>query len=421
MRRPIVRVAAIGFLLLSACSDGGEDVLAPPEPAATIGASVAVVTNGEDSGAGSFRAALELANLDPAIRAIRFRPGIGTVRTASTLTYTGAQSLRIEGGGATLDASGAQGGAHALVANGGGDLTLHRFGIEHADGNGLLVEVPADRRGFFTVALLDVTLNDNGLSGLYLDDQAGGSNPGGGDSDASIVLLMTRSRIANNGFRPDVFDFDGVRVDEGGHGALIAVIVGSGFTGNAGDGIELDETGNGDVDAYVRSAHFDENGTQPQNPDDLEDGFDIDENDAGSIVARLVHVTANGNQDEGIDLDEEGSGDIGAWFTHVVARGNADSNITFTEDEIGLVGGDIGFVFTNVTADESEDDDGFKAEEFGAGNVSGLIVASSFSRNDDDGLQIEQNGAGTGNLRLVRVTTDDNGDDAVNTDGVTVR
>lgn len=131
-------------------------------------------------------------------------------------------------------------------------------------------------------------------------------------------------------------------------------------------------------------------------------------------------MTANGNQDEGIDLDEEGKGDLKAWFTRVVAEGNLDSNITFTEDEVNLQGGNILFVFHDVQADGSKDDDGFKPEEFGAGNLNGLIVSSSFSENDDDGLQVEQNDAGSGILRLLRVTTAANGDDAVNASGVKV-
>jgi hypothetical protein len=297
---------------------------------------------------------------------------------------------------------------------------VYDLAFRHADGNGLLVEVPATRRGIVTVSLIDVEASGNALSGVYIDDQVGGANPGGGDSDASLLVLITNSRVEDNGFRTDIFDFDGVRVDEGGQGTLLTVIVGSRFDGNAGDGVELDETGNGDADAYVRDSRFNDNGTQPQNTDDLEDGFDIDENDAGNLVARLVDVVADGNDDEGIDLDEEGTGDIAAWFTDVEARGNTDSNITFTEDEINEAGGSIGFIFRNVRADDSEDDDGFKPEEFGPGNLDGLVFSSSFSRNADDGIQAEQSGAGTGVLRLFDVTAADNGDDAVNTDGVTV-
>jgi hypothetical protein len=255
---------------------------------------------------------------------------------------------------------------------------------------------------------------------LYLDDQVGGSNPGGGDSAAGLRVLLSDVRVEDNGFRHDISDFDGVRVDEGGEGAMVARIHRSRFTGNAGDGFEIDETGDGDVEAVVQNSRFERNGTQPQNTADLEDGFDIDENDAGHLIARLIDVTANGNQDEGVDLDEEGTGDLRAWFTRVGASANTDSNITFTEDENNLLGGSITFVFQNVRANESVSDDGFKPEEYGDGDVTGTIINSSFNHNDDDGIQIEQSDAGGGLLRLLNVNFAGNGDDDVNPTGVIV-
>ena len=72
-------------------------LLAAPATAAT-----ALVSNTADAGAGSFRAAVEAANSDPAITSIRFRRDLGTIELQSTVTYTGTQALTIDGRGTEI-------------------------------------------------------------------------------------------------------------------------------------------------------------------------------------------------------------------------------------------------------------------------------------------------------------------------------
>jgi hypothetical protein len=88
--------AATGALLVVGCGD----VTAPAEwqepvvQAAVSASGTIEVTNGLDGGPGSFRDAIEQANMDGSIRRIRIDRDVGTVHLSSTVTYTGAQRHR---------------------------------------------------------------------------------------------------------------------------------------------------------------------------------------------------------------------------------------------------------------------------------------------------------------------------------------
>lgn len=419
MKKTFVLAWLAGALALGACSDA--DTTLPFEPEAPSlakgGQSGAWVTTPADAGAGSFRAAVEAANADAGITRIRFHRSLDVVALAAPVVYTGSQDLTIDGRGTVLDGSAVE---DAFVATGGASLSFRNLTVRNAGGDGIFVAVPGSAHGTLSVSLRDVTLVANGEFGLHVDDQTGGSA-------ASIRFSMVGTHLLDNGFDPDIDDKDGIRIDEGGPGDIRALIRRSVVTGNAGDGIELDETDDGDVRVIIRRTAFDENGSQPQLPSDLEDGFDIDEAGSGSIRATFLHVTANHNFDEGIDLDEAGPGDIVSFMNQVEAVGNTDENIKLSEDtdvDDGLTApedgsGGLEFRFLDVTANGSTDD-GAQLEEFGNGDVNGVVVRSTFSDNGDDGLEVEQGDAGGGLVRLQRVTTENNADDGVNIDGVEV-
>lgn len=415
MPRSRTTLSAALALVLAACGDApldpnpaGPGAVGPP-----VAGSAARVTSELDGGAGSLREAVMAANADPSITVIRLANGVGTISLSSPLVYSGAQPLRIDGAGAVVDASGCD--CDAFVADGGGDLVLRRLTIRDAGRSGVVVRVPGSASGTIQVRLHEVTLQGNGLFGLHVDDQTVGS-------PAGVRLELQDTRVLANGFRPGFEDFDGVRVDEGGDGGIELVAQRVTASDNAADGLELDERGPGHVLAHVRRSGFDGNGAQPQTDPadpDLEDGFDIDEADAGSIDARFVQVTANGNYDEGIDLDEEGTGDILLAMSRVDASTNRDENLKLTEDEDELAGGSIRFQLENVTAAGSLDD-GIQLEEFGPGDLEGRIVRSLVADNGDDGIDLEQADAGGGTVRLQAVTLTGNGGDEVNADGVQV-
>ncbi len=420
MRTCFALAALVATAGLTAC---GNDVTAPrnldddhASPLFAQARGSVRVTTAADAGAGSFRAAISAANADASIRSIRFDKGIGSITITAPLVYTGSQPLVIDGRGATVDASGV---GDAFTSSGGASLAFHDLTIRNAGQDGIFVPIPASATGEIAVELHGVTLEGHGEYGLHIDDQTHGSA-------ASIRLTLIDSRILNTGFAPGIDDRDGIRVDEGGDGGIIARIERSTITGNAADGIEFDETGDGDVRVVVRHSTFDANGTQPQLPSDLEDGFDIDEAGAGSIVADFLHVSTSRNLDGGIDLDEEGAGDIVVWLNKVIAIDNLDDNIKASEDADaegtpdpadGL--GGILFRLQNVTSTGSSDN-GIQLEEFGNGDVNGEIVRSVSSDNGDDGVNIDQQDAGGGTVRLQASRFEGNADQNVNIDGVAV-
>lgn len=415
MRRSLSTALVLG-LALGACSEGPVSPELDGTEVPTAEARVRVNSTGSD-GAGSLREALAEAESNRSINRIEL-PG-GTIEVDEPLTFAGSQNLKIEGNGTVLDFSGLGEfafGRDGLVFTGGGNVRVSDLTIRNAPGNGMVVLVPADARGTIQVDLRDTRVAGNGLHGVWVDDQTN-------NSDANVLFRARDVEILENGFEPSVSDYDGVRVDEGGRGNLIIDLEGMMALGNAGDGNEYDERGPGDVESYVENSVFNDNGDQPQNPDDLEDGFDIDEADAGSIYAEFEGVQADGNEDEGIDLDESGDGDIVIEAEDVSMADNRDGNFTATEGEddvdAGIVadGGVFG-EFENVISTRSRTDDGFKLEEFGPGDFDVSFENVTVVDNFDDGVTAEQLGEGTGVLRVEDSDVSGNGDDQYNLDGV---
>src|SRR5262245_35152851 len=88
------------------------------------------VSNSDDAGPGSFRAAVAQANGNAAITRIHFLGRVDTIQLNSTVTFSGAQNLTIDGNGATLDA--AEAGRPAFLTTGGGDLTVNALTVRNS-------------------------------------------------------------------------------------------------------------------------------------------------------------------------------------------------------------------------------------------------------------------------------------------------
>jgi len=412
-RIPSLTVASIA-LLAGGCSDQAS-LTAPIDgnslaAAADIPGQV-IVWNNADAGPGSFRAAIALANADPTFRTVAFQPSLGTIHLSESVVYSGSQEMGIKGNHATIDGSGC--GCDAFVANGGGHMQISALTIANAPGVGVGIYLPATRTGTLQVGLLGVRIVGNGLHGVHIDDQVGGAT--GFDSDAGIRLRMVSTTISGNGFRSGFSDFDGIRVDEGGAGRIWSRISRSQVTGNAGDGIEFDETGDGDVQLITLDLTLDRNGSQPQDPTDLEDGLDIDEAGAGSVNLNLWRTYAIGNFDEGIDIDEDGEGDIVALLVEVDAVGNSDEGIKLSEGG----GGSVDFLLHQVDAADNGDD-GVQIEEAGTGDLTGRINRSRINDNAGNGVDLAQADSGLGRALLVNVTISGNQGQEVDASGVDV-
>jgi hypothetical protein len=368
------------------------------------------VTNNNDSGPGSFRAAIDAASGNAAITAVLFSGDLGTIALQTTVVYMGAQALRIDGRGTDIAAATSQ-SIDLFVAAGGSDLTLRNLTFRDGD-NGVLVEVdPLAEQ--VSVSLYDVTVVDNLRFGLSIDeDDPAPAEP----FAASISLVVAGSHFARNGVLEtedeDEGDVDAVRVNERGDGDITAAVLNSVFVDNGADGFELDEEGAGDATLTALGSTFDDNGTSRVGGDD---GLDIDESEDGSIWLNVVGSTFNGSSDDGIGLDESGSGDLHITLVQVEASANVDSGISADEGDAG----NYEAKFVLVTADENEDK-GADMTEAGDGDYDGRAVTSSFSSNDDDGIAVEQLDAGSGALQLINTTLEGNGNQPIDADGVAV-
>jgi len=421
------------------------------------------VTNNNDFGAGSFRAAVQLANANRGVNRIVFDSGLDIVELSESVEFTGSQRLDIDGNGNTIQAADGFTGPGVFVSSGAASLDISELTVDgdfdegETPANGIFAPIAFDANGMVSVVLDAVTLINNGLFGLHVDDQSSGSN-------ASIKLDVYNSYVVNNGIGE--LDFDGIRVDEGGNGNIFATIKNTQINANGGDGLELDEAGNGSVFLTAVDSFFNENGFF--NEADLDDGLDIDEAGNGSIFANLTDVVLSDNLDEGLDLDEEQSGSIHLNLRDVTANGNTDEGIKASEEDAGSIFGhfndvqannngndgfeleeaDDGIVsvqFNDVEAngndgagikvveddngglfaffndvEASDNESGLELEEEGTGILSAIVNDAEIKDNEEFGIIASQADGGAGWLILNDVDFENNDEDDLDTDGVTV-
>jgi len=454
-------------------------------------ASSRVVTNSNDSGPGSLRSALE-AGRGP----ITIHPKVGDIEIDTGLVWSSGRELVIKGSGqAVTDSDGSASGALLTVVK-GADTTITRldfrgpgaFDIDHqGGGNAIKIEVPSGAKGDVELKLHRLNISDVGLHGVHVDDLTNATS-------ASIEVEVDGVVVSNVGHGG--FDQDGIRVDERGRGDIEFESKASQFVGVGADGVELDEGGPGDVEAKVSRSAFEANGNycsfrfeegalaaagvvllddfeelaiiidpvqeqvvrdlyEPNQEEclefvadegemevaiDIDDAFDIDEADEGSIVSKVSRTSVVANEDEGLDYDETGPGHIVGSVDRLTAVDNTDEAVKYTEDGPGNViaknsridgpGQDIEFEelgdgrldvsLSRSTIDDykllEEDSgdfeaeasrttmDGVEGEETGEGD---LEIALSRSIVDGD-IELEQEAPGEGTFSL-RMTTH-NGD-----------
>jgi hypothetical protein len=461
MNRTLLRFSVLALpVVWAACSDS--PVESPVEREAVTVEAGRVAPAATD--AASLQAALDAAAVSGGLVVVS-----GTITLDDPLTYhsdapltiLGQDGARIVGPFDPIAApsnSGARVGEETvgdgLQILGEPDLSIRNVAFTGQTGHGVYYEFSDDATGTVGISLHGVAFSNQGLSGMWVEEQAGGSEgaPDPIESEASIHLQFQNVRVMGTGYAEDeaetcrefaeglgcsFADFDGVRVNEGGNGDITFAFRNVTITGNAGDGVELDETGAGEVRGTVNASDFSGNGDQPQFPADLEDGFDIDEAGPGGIHLAMHGTTVNGNIDEGVDLDESdvddslqdiviGAGDVYFEARGLVATGNADENIKISDfleivqfDEDGEEiddsaetyggAGDIILALSNVVADGSAEGRGARFEELGEGDVVGYITNSSFSDNtEDDGLRIDEEDDGSIDVALRNVVTNGN-------------
>ncbi len=361
---------------------------------ATLASAYSIpVTSNADSGGGTFREAIESANGDNSVDSIVFDSGLGTIALDTTVEYAGAQGLTIFGNDATISG----GGAYDLFrSSGGGDLWIRNLTFDGSGEEGIEVDLPSGATGEIRTSLYRVTVSNSAANGVLIEDQVD-------NSDAGVVFELLHSTISDNGTASASinYDQDGVRINEGGLGGIRADIAWSTVTGNKYDGIEFDEKGEGDVWASAANCQFNENGFGF--PGDLEDGFDIDEADAGNVFVALPYSTANDNAEDGFDHNEAGEGDITVNGNRSTATGNGSRGQDVEEED----GGSIFFHAQDSTYSDNTGD-GIRNSENGDGNLTSRLLRTKVQGNDDDGIDAEESksdaGTGTGLLRIQKGT-----------------
>ena len=412
MKRILAVIATI--LVVTACSEstpaGPATTAMAPAISATIATGDVIVTNSNDAGPGSFRAAITLANANPSIQTIAFEPGVNTIELQSTVLYTGSQDLTIHGNKATINGTNATGSAFRVNTS-GADLALNELTFRDTPGNGVHVEVLPGASGVVNVSLTDVDAIGNTGFGVLVNDQLDpstqdGVQPVATGSDASVNVSAIRSRFIGNGF--SVSDRDGLRVNEGGVGSLSLTLDQTIAEGNGADGIEIDERGTGNVNIDVTRTHFTRNGAF--DPADLDDGFDIDEYDDGSIVGTVVNSSAVRNFEEGFDFNENNNGDLRVDFTDAEAYENGEEGIDLEEDDDFGNSGDLVTVMTGVTTFGNGDgaDGGLKIREKQAGNLNVTLSNVISSHNIGSGIFVRESSGGNALVRIENVVSTSN-------------
>jgi len=412
----------------------------------------AIVSNGQDSGEGSLRNALE----EQQAKTVFILPSVDMINLESTLNYDAEKRLRVLGSGQTvkLDKN-----ATLLSINEGADLFLSDLTLEgkpgfysienrgdldgQTAGKGIFVDVRDDQEGVVSVSLRNVVVTGFANHGVHIsdcslaDDCGAGAGGGGEGSPASVNVSMVNSSIDDVG--NGKFDADGLRVDDRGAGDIVFFSRNSTFTNVGADGVELDEGNEGSIYTDVIKTTFSYNGNYcnpdvleaylPSEPEgEFEEGK-MSEDQIPSMVTgslddscfeREVSLYDDGSVeeyefgldlDDGIDLDEAGEGSIYSYMVRSTIKNNLDEGVDY--DEAGP--GNIESAFIRNLG-VNNNDDAFKLSEEDDGNVRVVVTRTKALDNGGEGFTFEEEGAG--DLDALVIKTVSSGNKKQNKDGI---
>lgn len=388
-----------------------------------LGGPLGLVTNGNDSGAGSLRDALEHGKSK-----IVIHRSVDTIEIESPLVWGHHKSLKIIGTGQVI--SGDNGSEPLLEITEGANLSLKSLEfvgpggysiLNQGGGKGIFVNVPDNRKGTVFLSLNDVIVRNTGNHGVHVsdcslgDDCGAGQGGGGEGSDASVTVWLNNVTIDGAGYGKQ--DADGIRVDDRGPGDINLFANNITMVNVGGDGIELDEGNEGSVAVWMNRASFRDNGAycsdefvedpiaiDPNCNDDgdpdVDDAFDIDEAGPGGIWGVISNADLFHSYDEGLDFDTEGEGDgnfVDLKLVNIVGADNADEAIKASEEGDASVYVDMLHISIVGDVEVEEEDDG---------DLSVGIFASSIS----DDLELSEKGGGNGTVKLRNTTVGDDKD-----------
>lgn len=199
------------------------------------------------------------------------------------------------------------------------DIVITEVGQGSHDADGIRVDERG--RGDITLMGQQVAVYGVGGDGIELDE----------DQDGDVVVDLIRAYFTENGsycdpavleaFLPDTMEGE---FDQGQMAVADLPQLGAGVPDPACIELDLDTYDDGSVEAFEYAI-------------DVDDGLDLDEGGPGDIVASFTAGEMLGNFDEGYDFDEAGPGDIDVVFTGIIGNGNIDDAIKLSEEGPGNV------------------------------------------------------------------------------------
>ena len=137
-------------------------------------------------------------------------------------------------------------------------------------------------------------------------------------------------------------------------------------------------------------------GNGPFFESDLDDGFDIDEYNDGSIFASIKLTVATNNLEEGFDFNDNNAGDLDVDMQQVSAIGNGEEGIDLEEDDDFGGGGDLVAVMNNIVTigNGNAADGGLKIREKEVGSLDVTLTNILSVDNFGSGIFVRESGAG---------------------------
>jgi hypothetical protein len=132
----------------------------------------------------------------------------------------------------------------------------------------------------------------------------------------------------------------------------------------------------------------------------------------------VVTPALNNNFEEGWDVNENDAGNFEVDMTRVDSSSNGEEGIDFEEDDDFAGGGALITTLVDIKADRNaaEGDGGLKIREKGAGNLAATVLGAKANANKTDGINIREDSSGTLVATVDRSTTNGNDGDGVHFD-----